>query len=230
MTETPLGESSKVINIFTKELGLIGVVAKNSKSIKNPLRVKSNKFTYGTFHIHYNENKLSKLIDVDIINHLENIKKDIILISYMSYITELTKLLLKTTEAYKIYNQFIDSIIKINELYNPLVITNILELNYLKHLGSFPTLDNCSICNNNPNIITLSKEGLICNKCYNNEPIIDSKTIKTIRLYSHIDIKKITKLEIEEETSLLINSFLNEYYEENIGVKLNSKKFLQSLL
>ena len=90
ITETPYGDNSKIINVLTKEKGIIGIMCSNVKSIKNPLRTKTLKFTYGYFHINYNETKLSKLVDVDIINNLTNIKNDIELISYMSYITDLT--------------------------------------------------------------------------------------------------------------------------------------------
>ena len=88
--ETPYGDNSKIINVLTKDKGMIGIMCSNAKSIKNPLRTKTLKFTYGYFHINYNENKLSKLVDVDIIDNLTNIRNDITLISYMSYITDLT--------------------------------------------------------------------------------------------------------------------------------------------
>ena len=58
--ETPYGDNSKIINVLTKEKGMIGIMCSNVKSIKNPLRTKTLKFTYGYFHINYNENKLSK--------------------------------------------------------------------------------------------------------------------------------------------------------------------------
>ena len=77
--ETPYGDNSKIINVLTKEKGMIGIMCSNVKSIKNPLRTKTLKFTYGYFHINYNENKLSKLVDVDIIDNLTNIRNDITL-------------------------------------------------------------------------------------------------------------------------------------------------------
>ena len=56
ITETPYGENSKIINILTPTHGMVGVMCTNAKSIKNPLRVKTLKFTYGNFHLKYNEN------------------------------------------------------------------------------------------------------------------------------------------------------------------------------
>lgn len=115
ITETPYGDNSKIINVLTKEQGIIGIMCNNAKSIKNPLRTKTLKFTYGYFYINYNENKLSKLIDVDIINNINNIKSDIELISYMSYITDLTYQVVKQNNDPSIFKIFISTVLKLNE-------------------------------------------------------------------------------------------------------------------
>ena len=114
ITETPYGEHSKIINVLTKEKGLVGIMCHNAKSMKSPLRTKTLKFTYGYFHLKYNENKLSNLVDVDIIDNLSNIKDDIILISYMSYITDLTYQVIKQNNDVEIYEIFIDTVLKLN--------------------------------------------------------------------------------------------------------------------
>ena len=89
ISEIPYGDTSKIINIFTRE-GIIGCIAKGAKSLKSNLRVITTKFTYGKFLIKYNENKLSILTEASFINELINIKNDLLLISYLSYLVELT--------------------------------------------------------------------------------------------------------------------------------------------
>ena len=91
--ETPYGESSKIINIITKEHGIIGVMCKGAKSMKSKLRASTMKLTYGMFNIYYKENKLSLLSSVDIINPFVNIKNDILKISYASYLFHLNNFL-----------------------------------------------------------------------------------------------------------------------------------------
>ena len=59
--EKDYGDTSKIIDIFTKEHGIIGVIAKGAKILKSPLRSVTSKFTYGLFNIYYKENKLSTL-------------------------------------------------------------------------------------------------------------------------------------------------------------------------
>ena len=65
VSETPYGDTSKIINLYTKEYGIIGVMCKGAKSMKSRLRALTMKFTYGSFYIYYKEDKLSILKDVD---------------------------------------------------------------------------------------------------------------------------------------------------------------------
>ena len=38
LSETPYGETSKIINLYTKEKGLIGIMCKGAKSMKSMFR------------------------------------------------------------------------------------------------------------------------------------------------------------------------------------------------
>ena len=137
ISETSYSESSKILNIITKEYGVIGVLSKGCKSLKSPLRSVSTKLTFGVFNIRYKEGKLSTLISVDVIDNLKKIKTDLTLIplSYSYFILELAEQVMKHNYSRDIYDLMIASILKINEGYDPLVITNILELKYLDYLG-----------------------------------------------------------------------------------------------
>lgn len=232
ISETPYGDTSKIINIYTKEHGVIGVMCKGVKSLKSPLRTKTLKYTYGYFHIKYNEKKLSQLIDVDIINNFTNIKNDITLISYLSYITELTNQVVKQNDDETIYNLYISTILKINEKQNPLILTNILELKYLDYLGVGLNLDSCIKCGSKKEIITLDPDegGYICKNCYQNEKILDPKSIKLIRMYYLIDINSISDINISEKITNEINYFLDKYYERYTGLYLKSKDFLKKMI
>lgn len=229
--ETPYGESSKIVNIITREYGLLGVMCKGCKSMKSKLRASTMKLTYGKFNIYYKENKLSLLSSVDIINPLVNIKSDILKISYATYILELTTQVIKQSNDPSIYEDLINSILKINDNLDPLIITNILEVKYLDYLGVGLNLESCSICNNKHNIVTLSTTsgGLVCKNCYTNEPLLDLRIIKLLNMYYLVDIKSISNLNIESSLSNEINSFLNAYYNDFTGLYLKSKDFIKKI-
>ena len=227
--EIPYGETSKIIHVYTIE-GIISIMCKGAKSLKSPFRATTLKFTYGKFNIYYKENKLSNLSSVDIINPLSKIKNDIVLLSYLNYLTELTTQVLKQTTD-NLYEDFINAILKIELGLDPLVIANILEIKYLDNLGVGLNLDSCVSCGSKVNIITIDGDrgGYICSNCYQNEIIVDKKTIELLRMYYYVDIKSISKLKISDKVKNEINHFLNLYYDRYTGLYLKSKDFLKKL-
>ena len=227
--EIPYGETSKIIHVYTIE-GIISIMCKGAKSLKSPFRATTLKFTYGKFNIYYKENKLSTLSSVDIINPLSKIKNDIVLLSYLNYMTELTTQVLKQTTD-NLYEDFINAILKIELGLDPLVIANILEIKYLDNLGVGLNLDSCVSCGSKVNIITIDGDrgGYICSNCYQNEMIVDKKTIELLRMDYYVDIKSISKLKISDKVKNEINHFLNVYYDRYTGLYLKSKDFFKKL-
>lgn len=231
INETNYGETSKIINILTEE-GIIGVLAKGAKSIKSPLRSFTLSFTYGTFNIYYKEDKLSTLKSVDIIDNFNNIKKDIVLISYMTYLCDLASQVMKQNINKDIYTLLIEALIKINNGLNPMIITNIIELKLLDYLGVGINLNTCAKCGTTKDIITIDPDigGYVCKKCYTNEIIYDEKTLKMLRMYYLVEISSISDLKISEIVTNNINYFINAYYDRYTGLYLKSKKFLMDLI
>ena len=231
VSEVSYSESSKILNVLTREFGLIGIMSKGCKKIKSPLRSVSTKLTYGYFHVHYKKDGLSTLISVDVIDSLMKIKSDITKISYASFLLELTEQVYKQNNNDEIFNLFISSLKKINEDLDPVVITNILQLKYLDYLGIGLMLDGCSICGNTEDIVTISTKegGYICKDCVREEKIFSTKAIKLLRMFYYVDISKISKLELHYDSIKEIDTFLDEYYDEYTGLYLKSKQFLKNI-
>ena len=231
VSEQTYGEKSKIINLLTKEKGIIGIMVKGGRSLKSPLRSVTGKLTYGTFNIFYKKDKLSKLNEVNVINNFTNIKKDIELISYASYLTDLAYQVTRQKNDSSIFDNLISGLIKINSSMNPNVITNILELKYLDNLGVLPILDSCVECGSKDNIVTISSSrgGYLCKNCVSNEQIVSSKAIKLIRMYYYVDINKIDNISVDSTIVDEINNFLDDYYERYTGIYLKTKNFLKNL-
>ncbi len=229
ISTTPYQEKSKIINILTKEYGIIGCMSKGCKSLKSKLRLGSEKFAYGIFHMYYKENALSTLIEVDIIDHLINIKSNIETLTYLTYITELSTNVFKESNNIEVYDLFINGIKALEKGFNPKVITNILELQYLTYIGIDLNLDECVVCGSSKiATLSLNKGGYICHNCKTTEPIISEKVLKMMRLYYYVDISKITSLDIDKNIIDDINVIISEYYDEYSGVVTKSKNILKT--
>lgn len=231
LSETNYSESSKILNVLTDKYGLIGVMSKGCRKIKSKLRGVSRKLIYGTFNVYYKENGLSTLISIDVINSFSNTLMDLEKISYASYIIDLTNQVLKQNDSEEIFDILKNTLIKIEEGLDPLVLTNIIEIKLLNYLGITPNIDSCTNCGSSKQIVTLSSEqgGYICKNCYQNEPLVNEKTIKVIRMYYYVDISSITKLDISREISKEINTFLDDYYDRYTGLYLKSKAFIKKV-
>ena len=229
---TAYGETSLILNVFTKDLGVIGVMAKGAKNIKSKLRGYVMPFTFGYFYIYYKENKLSTLKEVDIIDQFKNIHEDITLISYLNYIVSLSYECYKESKVNNIFNIMIEGLKKIDDKLDPMVISNIIEVKYLDYLGVGINLDSCSICGNNKDIITISLDdgGLICKNCLKDQTIYNIKMVKLLRMYYYVDIKNIGKLDIKDDIKNNINMFLSMYYDKYTGIYLKSKNFLNKVI
>lgn len=231
LSETNYSESSKILNVYTKEKGLIGVMAKGCRNMKSKLRGVSRKLIYGKIHIYYKPNGLSTLIGVDILNSFSKTIMDLEKVSYASFILDLTSQVLKQADDPNIFDLLKDTLIKIEEGLNPMALASILELKFLDYLGVSPSIDSCAHCGNNKQIVTLSSSGggYICKNCYNNEYLVSDKTIKMIRMFYYVDIKNITKLDISDKVLTEINEFLDDYYDRYTGLYLKSKDFLKKI-
>ena len=231
VSEVDYKESSKIINILTVDSGIVGIIARGTKRVKNKLSGVTSKLTYGYFHVNYKENGLSTLIEVDIIDMFKNIRKDINLMSYSIYLLELADRVYKHDQNSDIYGNLIASLKKIDEGYDYKIITNIFELKMLDFLGIRPVIDECVNCGNKNDIVTISsyRGGYLCKDCANGEVIVNIKTIKLLRMFYYVDISKITKLDVADNIKEELSKFIYDYYDRYSGIYLKSREFLQNL-
>lgn len=232
LSEVDYGESSKVINVFTN-CGILGVMCKGVKRVKSKNRVSTMKLSYVRLNIKYKENKLSTLISSDIINPLKKIKSDIVLVAFLNYMSDLTHQVLRQSDRYEeIYEIFIKSILKMEEGLDSFVLANILEVKYLKYLGLSSAFLSCAVCGSDANLLSvdISKGGFICASCRHNEVVVPGNVVRLIKNYSLVDIAKVKKIEIDDNSKQFVNELLNEYYDRYTGIYLNSKNFLKSVL
>lgn len=231
LSEVDYKESSKIINVLTKECGIIGVKANGTKRVNSKLSSVSSKLTYGYFHVKYNEHGLSTLLEVDVIDRFKNIRKDINMMSYSLYLLELAERVYKHDNDEVIYELLIASLKKIDEGYDYKVIVNIFELKMLDYLGIRPVVDECVNCGNKHDIVTISsyRGGYLCKNCARGEVIVNIKTIKLLRMFYYVDISKITKLDISDNIKNELSRFIYDYYDRYSGIYLKSREFLKNL-
>lgn len=231
LSETNYSESSKILNVLTKEYGLIGIMSKGCRNMKSKLRGVSRKLIYGTFHVYFKQNGMSTLVSVDLINSFSKTLMNLEMISYASFMIDLVLQVVRQNNDSSIFDVVSGALVKLEEGLDPVSLTNILQLKLLDYLGVSPCLDACSSCGSDKNIVTISSDvgGYVCKNCYNNEGLVSEKTIKMIRLFYYVDVKNITKLDVSCGINREISLFLEQYYDRYTGLYVKSRDFVKRI-
>lgn len=119
ISDTNYSESSKILNVLTKEYGLIGIIAKGCRNLKSKLRSVSTKLTYGYFYINYKENTLSTLLEVDVLNDFKTIKTNLTKIGYALYLVDFARQVEMENKDEQIFNILEAALVKIEEGFDP---------------------------------------------------------------------------------------------------------------
>lgn len=225
---TDFSDSSKIINVLTDENVIIGIIAKGARKLKSKLRTGTVLFTLGDFHVYFKEDGLSTLISVDIKDSFMSFNTNIEAYSYACLLTDIVNQVNKN-EDNDIFNLYKNSLLKLNQGFSPLVITNIFEVQLFDLLGIKPNYDSCIKCGNT-NVTSFSVDfgGGLCNECHS-EDAISYKAYKLIKLYEFIDIAKISKLDLEESLIKEVNKAIDRYFDKYSGLYLKSKKTILEL-
>ena len=225
LNETNYSETSKILNILTKEYGYISVMSKGCRTLKSKLRGISMKLVYADFIITYKENAISLLHEGNVINSLKNIMTDLEKMNYANYLLDLMKSILKDTNQKQLFYLLRDALLKINQDFSPSLITNIVEVKLLDYLGVKPIFYECINCSSKEiHTFSFSLGGVVCENCYENSYLFSKNTLKLLELFQKVEIDKIDKLNISsEKTREEINYFLEEYYTTYTGIYLKDK-------
>ena len=220
LNETNYSETSKILNILTPTHGYISVMSKGSRTMKSKLRGISMKLVYANFTISYREKGISNLIEGSLINSFKNIMTDYHKMTYANNCINIVKNVLKENNDSNIFTILKDSLVKINDGFNPKLIYIILKTKLLNYLGVKPNFTECINCSNkNIKTFDLQIPGAICDNCYTDTYLFLPNTLKLLNLFQNIDISKIDKLNITSNKVIEeLEFFLKEYYDSYTGI------------
>ncbi|APH04346.1 DNA repair protein RecO [Bacillus weihaiensis] len=231
---TNYGETNKIITLYTRELGKVGVMARGAKKPNSRLTSVTQLFTYGTF-LFQKSSGLGGLQQGESIHSLRGIREDIFLTAYAAYIVELLD---KSTENLEV-NPFVFELLKQTLFYlddevDPDILVNIFEMKMLSVLGIAPQLDGCSICGNKDGTFHFSIRtgGFICHRCFEKDSYripISPTTVKLLRLFYYFDLNRLGNVSVKDETKIELKTVIKAYFDEYSGLNLKSRRFLDQL-
>lgn len=231
---TDYGETNKVVTLYTREWGKIGVMARGAKKPNSRLSAITQLFTHGYFLVQMGTG-LGSLQQGEMISSMRSIREDIFLTAYSSYIVELTD---KSVEDKKpnpyLFELLYQTLNYLNEGYDQDVLMNIYEMKMLSVLGLNPTLNQCSVCGSTDGHFSFSirEGGLLCHRCTGQDPYhlpLSPGAVRLLRLFYYFDLSRLGNISVKPETKAELRKAISAYYDEYSGLHLKTKKFLDSM-
>ncbi|WP_096201301.1 DNA repair protein RecO [Bacillus sp. FJAT-45350] len=228
------GESNKIVTLYTREYGKIGVMARGAKKPRSRFTAISQHFIYGSF-LFQKSTGLGLLQQGEIIDSFREVRNDLFRTSYASYIVELLDKL--TDERQRnpfLFELLFQTLHYMNEEVDPEILIRIFEMKMLPVAGIHPQLDSCNSCGNQEGDFgfSIKEAGFLCHRCFYKDPHlikITPATVKLLRIFYHFDLKRLGKVSVKRETKDEIKKVISTYYDQYSGLNLKSKRFLEQL-
>lgn len=229
-------ERDMLVKIFTDRFGFKTFYVRGVKKRGFRLGAIILPFSHGRYLGSINDQGLSYLNLGKEIDQYQQIFQDIFLNAYASYILGLAEVGIKedSSLAAKWFGQVDQALTLIDQGFEPSIITNIMEVQMLTLFGVRPELRYCSVCQNPQRPFDYSENygGLLCQKHWPLDPYrlhLDARTIYYLQLFSALDLKRLNSIKVKDETKQHLKQALDTIYNDQVGIYIPAKKFLQEM-
>ncbi|RUL57039.1 MULTISPECIES: DNA repair protein RecO [Lysinibacillus] len=228
------GESNKIVTLLTREAGKVAVMARGAKKPTSRLAGVTQTFMHGMFIVQRSSG-MGTLQQGEHISSMRHIQTDILTTAYASYMVELVDRLVEEGGpqpfAFEVLLQAMNAL---EEEYDPEAIVLFVDWKMLPFAGVQPILHKCAACGQVEGEFAFSftQGGFICHRCFHVDPYIirlSPKQLKLIRMFYSVPIDQVGKLELKRETKQFIKKIVTTIYEEQTGIRLKSRTFIEQL-
>lgn len=219
---------------MTKEAGKITAMARGAKKPASRLAAVTQPFTHGSYLIQKGSG-MGTLQQGEALESMRHITEDIEATAYVSFIVELVdKIVDENKPQPSIFNLLQQAIHAISEGYDAEAISLFVEWKMLPAAGIYPTLHQCTNCGATEGEFAFSFQqiGFLCHRCFHIDRYIirlSPQYVRLIRTFYTVPIEKVGNLTLKKETKSFIKKIVRTIYEEQTGIRLKSRAFIEQL-
>ncbi len=235
LKEMEVGESDRLVTLFTREYGIIRAFASGAKKINNKKGSATSALTYASFSI-IKRKDTYKIYEAQTIRTFFGIGSDIETLTLSQYFCELAlKLIPDGTENPEFLRLILNSLHFLSEgKKNPILIKAITELKAASLLGYLPDLVACNSCGAfEENVMFFSiREGyLVCGNCNNdnNNKPINKTVLNAMRHIVFSEFKNIYSFEIPKTDAEYLSLITEEYICAQTDYRFSALEFFKVL-
>ncbi len=224
-------ESSKLVHVFLKGIGITSILIRGAKrknckltSLSDPITIALLEFT--------KKKGITPLNDGKVINRFINIKSDILTTSYIYNIFELVYMSLENnTPNDVLYDYLSKALLKVEEGFSAILVNLVFKVKLLFYNGLAPSLLFCSVCGKKESFFDFDLDELSgkCKNCSSMKIIIPSEYGELLKQIYYVKVENLDSLDISKENVKYLYEHLTNIYVFKAGIKLKSESVLAQL-
>ncbi len=229
-------ENDSLITIFSPVIGINTYLVRRSRKASNKLSIVRQLFVHGTFIGKKPKGtRLGYINSIGNVSFFNRISTDIIKEAYAIHIAELLeKAFISGKRIDEWYKNFLIGLKKINDGLDPQIISNIFEIKLFPIFGVKQNLLSDPINHKKIGDFDYSEKfnGIISKENYfrdNYRLHANPKAVYFLRMFSDINIKKINSIKISGTVKRSLQHIINVIYDDQIGLKTNSRRFIEKM-
>lgn len=237
LSEIRYKETSKILNIYTRKLGKIHVMAKGAYRPKSQLIANTQPFSHNDYQLQKGRS-FYYISQGDVVNSFYSIREKMERVVYGSYILELVEKSTPDEEENEKLFILLEKGLKILASLDKDFLKFIVafELKFVSFLGYRPFLNGCVACNNKDSVkykFSKKEGGLICSDCFSLDyegVLIEHQVISSINTLLFSSLDDLDEIQVSNDVLSKIHEILEEYILFNIDRKqFNSLNILKSI-
>ncbi|TWS94952.1 DNA repair protein RecO [Streptococcus sp. sy018] len=226
-------EDDKLVKIFTEQAGKRMFFVKHASRSK--LAPVIQPLTLAEFILNINTQGLSYIRDYHEIKVFSQINSDIFGLSYASYIVALSDAAISDGTYDPHLFAFLTKTLELmDDGIDYEILTNIFEIQILSRFGIDLNFSECVICRRKEQAFDFSFKyaGVLCPKHYHEDQHrsrLDPNVPFLLNKFQAVNFSELQSISLKKEIKSKLRLFIDQLYEEYVGIQLKSKKFLDQL-
>ena len=230
------GETDRLLTIFTRENGKIHTIANGVRKSRSRKAGHVEPLTRTNLQLARGRD-LFILTQAETLEGHANLREDLILLGYASYVIELIDRSTNYDEENRsLYNLLTKTLIRLNRGDNPNRATRYSDIRLLDYVGFRPQLFTCAQCESEiqpeDQYFSAQQGGVICRICGQRDHLVkpvSMLSLKYLRFFQRSSYQDTMRASIPDEIYGEMENLMQHYLTFNLERNLNSPAFLRQI-
>lgn len=231
-----IGETDRVVTLYTREKGKLSAVAKGARRAASKLAAATEPFNYGRYFVAVGKD-LDVITQAEGLHSFHTIRSDLDRIAYATYLLELTNALVEEREAnYELFDTLLSALYLLENEIDPRIVARYFDLQIMSLTGYRPELDVCLRCGATPKsegiAFSPTLGGRACDECGplpNDVIYLSGESVGAMRLLLRADARQVAQMNISNPIKDEISEAIRWYVRYRLDRDLKSAEFIQAL-